>query len=237
MALPFFYIQDYNPSQKEILLDEDTSHHIVQVLRMKEGEMLNLTDGRGTLITAEINHAHKKRCEVIVIDSRFTSHDSRRITIAISLLKNTSRFEWFLEKATEIGVTEIIPLICERTEKQKFRLERMQQICISAMLQSHQCWLTLLHQPLKYEHFISRKEPASTEQKFIAYCAETSDKKPLSIFKPFNPGIILIGPEGDFTHEEVRHALERGFVPVSLGETRLRSETAGMVAAVLLMLG
>ena len=119
MALPFFYIIDYNSTQKEIVLDEDTSRHVVQVLRMKEGEKLNLTDGKGSLITAEIADAHKKHCSVKVIDSLLITHHSRKVTIAISLLKNTSRFEWFLEKATEIGVSEIIPLVCERTEKQK----------------------------------------------------------------------------------------------------------------------
>ena len=120
MTLPFFYIPEYTPSQKEIVLDEDTSRHIVQVLRMTEGEKLNLTDGNGNLITAEIADAHKKHCSVKIIDSLFTTHDSRKVTIAISLLKNTSRFEWFLEKATEIGVSAIVPLICERTENKSF---------------------------------------------------------------------------------------------------------------------
>ena len=115
---------------------------------MKEGEKLNLTDGKGNLITAEITDDHKKHCSVKIIDSRLTTHDSRKVTIAISLLKNTNRFEWFLEKATEIGVSEIIPLICERTEKQKFRYDRMKGICISAMLQSQQCWLPVLHEPI-----------------------------------------------------------------------------------------
>ena len=152
MALPFFYIDDYNSSQKEIVLDEDTSRHVVQVLRMKEGEKLNLTDGKGNLITAEIIDDHKKHCAVKIIDSQLTTHNSRKVAIAISLLKNASRFEWFLEKATEIGVTEIIPLICERTEKQKFRYDRMKGICISAMLQSQQTWLPVLHEPIQFNH-------------------------------------------------------------------------------------
>jgi len=137
MSLPFFYSNEYNTSQKEIVLEEDTSRHVVQVLRMKEGEKLNLTDGKGNLITAEVIDPHKKHCSVKIIDSRLTTHHSRKVAIAISLLKNTGRFEWFLEKATEIGVSEIVPLICDRTEKQKFRYDRMKGICISAMLQSH----------------------------------------------------------------------------------------------------
>ena len=112
MSFPFFYIAEYNPLQKEIVLDEDTSRHVVQVLRMKEGERLNLTDGKGNLLTCEVNDAHKKHCRVNVQHSIFNTQHSRKITIAISLLKNTNRFEWFLEKATEIGVSEIIPMIC-----------------------------------------------------------------------------------------------------------------------------
>jgi len=232
MTLPFFYIADYNSSQKEIILDEDTSRHVVQVLRMQEGEKLNLTDGKGSLITAEVIDAHKKHCSVKIIDSRLIPYDSRKINIAISLLKNTSRFEWFLEKATEIGVSEIIPLICERTEKQKFRYDRMKGICISAMLQSQQTWLPVLHEPKQFSHLAI--EQFDAKQKFIAHCEDSGQKNSLSFFQPFNHSTILIGPEGDFTKDEIKLALENNFVPVSLGETRLRTETAGVVVASLL---
>jgi len=232
MAFSFFYINEYNTSQKEIVLDEDTSRHVVQVLRTKKGEKLNLTDGNGSLITAEVIDAHKKHCVVNVINSRLMSQISRKITIAISLLKSTNRFEWFLEKATEIGVSEIIPLICERTEKQKFRYDRMKGICISAMLQSQQTWLPLLNEPKQFNHLAI--EQFDNQQKFIAHCDESSVKKHLSTFQSFNSSIIIIGPEGDFTKNEIKLALENNFVPVSLGETRLRTETAGIVAASLL---
>jgi len=234
VTLPFFYIGDFNLAQKEIILDEDTSRHVVQVLRMKEGEKLNLTDGNGHLITAEITDAHKKQCAVKVIDSRLTSQVSRKVTIAISLLKNTNRFEWFLEKATEMGVSEIIPLICERTEKQKFRHDRMKGICISAMLQSQQCWLTELHEPAKYIAFIKSLKNNTDATKFIAHCEVATEKQNLSAFKPLNHSTILIGPEGDFTRQEIELALQHKFIQVSLGETRLRSETAGVVASAIL---
>src|SRR4030095_14856049 len=204
MALPFFYISEYVPSQKEIVLDEDTSRHVAQVLRMKEGEKLNLTDGRGNLITAEVIDAHKKHCSVRIIDTRHTASNLRKITIAISLLKNTSRFEWFLEKATEIGVSEIVPLICERTEKQKFRYDRMKGICISAMLQSQQTWLPVLHEPKQFNHLTIQQ--FIQQQKFIAHCNESPDKKQLSTFlqeNRNNTSAILIGPEGDFTKQEI----------------------------------
>ena len=236
MALPFFYIADYNSSQIEIVLDEDTSRHVAQVLRMKEGEKLNLTDGKGNLITAGITDAHKKHCKVNIIDSQFTSHVTRKITIAISLVKNTNRFEWFLEKATEIGISEIIPLICERTEKQKFRFDRMKGICISAMLQSQQCWLPILDEPVKYIEYIKSIKDNAELTKFIAHCEEQNQKNSLSTFQLLNHSTILIGPEGDFTKNEIELALQNNFIPVSLGETRLRTETAGIVAATLLKL-
>jgi len=233
MILPFFYIREYTSFQKEIVLDEDTSRHIVQVLRMKEGEKLNLTDGKGHIITAEIFAAHKKHCTVKIIDSQLTTHNSPKVTIAISLLKNTSRFEWFLEKTTEIGVSEIIPLICERTEKQKFRHDRMQGICISAMLQSQQTWLPVLHEPTQFRDLITRG--FSDYKKMIAHCLEET-KDALAHFQISKSSnqLIAIGPEGDFTKQEIELALENNFIPVSLGETRLRSETAGVVAATLL---
>ena len=232
MALPFFYIETIDTSSKQIVLDEETSRHAVQVLRMKEGEMMNLTDGKGNLITAEISEAHKKHCEVVIQAVSFEPLAAKQITIAISLLKNTNRFEWFLEKATEIGVNEIIPLICERTEKQKFRFDRIKGICISAMLQSQQTWLPELHEPMKFADLQMNKFEGY--KKFIAHCDEFSGKKQLSSFKPLNHSTILIGPEGDFTKSEIELALKNNFIPVSLGDTRLRTETAGVVAATLL---
>jgi 16S rRNA (uracil1498-N3)-methyltransferase len=233
MTLPFFYIENFDAGTKTIVLDEDTSRHVVQVLRMKEGEKLNLTDGKGNLITAEITDAHKKHCDVEIKAVSNEPRVVRQISIAISLLKNTNRFEWFLEKATEIGVSEIIPLICKRTEKQKFRYDRMKGICISAMLQSQQCWLPVLHEPIRFENLVIWK--LDNCQKLIAHCIE-SQKQMLNhqlISKSSNQ-LILIGPEGDFTKEEITLALENNFIPVSLGETRLRTETAGIVAAALL---
>ena len=235
MASPFFYIAEYVSSQKQIVLDEDTSKHMIQVLRMKKGDTLNLTDGKGNLLIAVIADDHKKHCEVNIADSRFMPHDSRKITIAISLLKNSSRFEWFLEKATEIGIHEIIPLICKRTEKQKFREDRMQNIIISAMLQSQQCWLPVLHKPIAYELIFRQEEIIHTSQKFVAHCIEEEKRNlPDLVNETLSSQLILIGPEGDFTGEEVQLAMHNHFDAVSLGETRLRAETAGIVAATIL---
>lgn len=250
MALPFFYINNYNNAQKEIVLDEDTSKHIVQVLRMKAGEQLNLTDGKGNLLICSIADDHKKHCLVKVEETRHlptgqagkaqgtllrqsSGGQARKVSIAISLLKNTNRFEWFLEKATEIGVSEIIPMICERTEKEKFRYERMQGIVISAMLQSQQVWLPVLHEPVSFKQVVDQ---ALQEQKFIAHCIEEEEKRNLEdlVNENLSSQIVLVGPEGDFTSEEIQLAIQRHFDTVSLGVTRLRTETAGIVAAALL---
>src|SRR3954470_14960222 len=123
-------------SGNDITLEEETSKHIVQVLRMAEGEHLLFTDGKGQIVEAEITNPHRKHAAIKILTRRFIEKPSRPVTIAISLLKNASRFEWFLEKATELGTAGIIPMICERTEKQKFRSDRLQNICVSAMLQS-----------------------------------------------------------------------------------------------------
>ena len=228
MALPFFYIAEYT-GQPVMELDEETSRHIVQVLRMKPGESLNLTDGKGHLLTAAITEVHRKSCTVQLQEKQLRPAPARKISIAISLVKNSSRFEWFLEKATEIGVSEILPLICERTEREKFRHDRMNAICISAMLQSQQCWLPLLREPIAFRDLVAADVP---EKRFIAHCEEGGDK--IHLRGSGSAAIILIGPEGDFSPAEIAGALERGFIPVSLGATRLRTETAGVVAAALL---
>ena len=235
MALPFFYTEAIDPGSSSIILNEETSKHIAQVLRMQNRAQLQLTDGKGNLFTVEITDNNKKRCSVTVLKILSIDRSPFNITIAISLIKNSSRFEWFLEKATEIGVTEIIPLICERTEKSAFKPERMKSILISAMLQSQQCWLPVLHEPVRFDHLVMRRFEDSSQ--LIAYCQDDNTKVPLhhQISKLSNQ-LICIGPEGDFTKEETDLAIGHHFIPVSLGNTRLRTETAGVVAASLLCL-
>ena len=233
MSLPFFYKEDLNSSSSDVLLDEATSKHIAQVLRMQNSEQLQLTNGKGILFTAEITDNNRKRCTVKITQQSKIAHLKSQIAIAISLIKNANRFEWFLEKATEIGVTAIIPLICSRTEKQYFRQERMQGILISAMLQSQQTWLPVLHAPTKFNDVIKQ---ATQQQKMIAHCEEGKSKVQLGnqLVNPSTAQLILIGPEGDFTPEEIDQALQNNFIAVALGNTRLRTETAGVVAAALL---
>ena len=231
MALPFFYKADLDLKTTQEILDEDTSKHIVQVLRMQNGEKIQLTDGKGNLYTAEIVDDNRKKCELKILSCSSHPSSSKKITIAISLVKNSTRFEWFLEKATEIGVSEIVPLLCSRTEKQHFRHERMKSILISAMLQSQQTWLPILHEPTKFSNFL---HSAVTGKKFIAHCEAGEPRIELKGYHPFGDSCMLIGPEGDFSLDEIELALENNFLPVTLGNTRLRTETAGVVAAVLL---
>jgi 16S rRNA (uracil1498-N3)-methyltransferase len=233
MALPFFYKADIDVAATAVVLDEDTSKHIVQVLRMQNGEQLQLTDGKGNLFTCEITDNNRKKCIVTTKQTTNNKPPTTNIVIAISLLKNANRFEWFLEKATEIGVTAIIPLICERTEKTAFKFDRMKSILASAMLQSQQCWLPEMGEPVRYKNFIAADNAA---QKFIAHCEDENNKASLSskLLNPSTSKLILIGPEGDFTAAEIETALQNNFIPVSLGNTRLRTETAGIVAATLL---
>jgi 16S rRNA (uracil1498-N3)-methyltransferase len=223
-----------NPDVAEILLDEATSRHISGVLRMKTGEALNITDGLGNIYHCILTDNDKKKSKAEIKSSSFREKKKPTISIGISLLKNPSRFEWFLEKATEIGVQEINPILSERTERSHFRHDRMQQILISAMLQSQQTWLPVLHEPIPYKLLIEQKRDGI--ENLIAHC-EATDKKNLKDFSSDKNKLILIGPEGDFSPSEIQLALENNFTPVSLGNTRLRTETAGMVAACLLALG
>jgi len=217
-----------------VILDEDTSKHIVQVLRMKNGELLQLTDGKGNLFTCEITEDNRKRCAVTIVTTINNQPPTHNISIAISLLKNNNRFEWFLEKVTEIGATTIIPLVCERTEKNAFKSERLKSILVSALLQSQQTRLPVLHEPVKFADFVSK--PFDNYVKLIAHCENEDNKQPITnkLINPLTNKLILIGPEGDFATNEIQLALEHHFIPVSLGNTRLRTETAGVVAAALL---
>jgi 16S rRNA (uracil1498-N3)-methyltransferase len=231
MQMPFFFEENFS-AEENFILSEDTSKHIVQVLRMHENENLLITNGKGQVLTARIIKANKRNTEVQIINKSVRPKLIPEISIGISLIKNINRFEWFLEKAAEIGVAEIIPIICERTEKQHFRNDRMKNIIVSAMLQSQQAWLPVLHEPAKFDVIIKN---SPHQNKYIAHCIDDNKKQLSNEVISKEDQIILIGPEGDFTKEEVTSALKNNYIPVSLGETRLRTETAGIVAAVLLL--
>ena len=227
-TLPLFYFPALHAEQSIVDLNDDIRHHAVTVLRMGEGEQLMLTNGKGLSATATIQTATKKQLAVRL--HNFINYPSadRQLILGISLLKNAARFEWMLEKVTEIGITEIFPLRCERTEKQHYKKERFEQIIISACLQSQQFHFPLLHESIGFQEMLNQQLP---QQKFIAHCID-SEKSLLSSAQ--GDAVLLIGPEGDFTQQEIEQAIALQFIPVSLGNTRLRTETAGVVGAVLM---
>ena len=233
MQLPYFYDSSVAAVNTNLILHEDASKHCVQVLRMKEGDRLQLTNGKGGLFTASITKEDKKHCSVIIEEATFQPQPDKNICIAISLLKNAARWEWFLEKAVEMGIQQIIPLLCDRTEKQHYKEERLHNIVVSAMLQSRQLWLPQLHQPTSLYEVASNSHLFT--QKLIAHCRDDNDRISLSALQIENNVQIVVGPEGDFTEKEIAAALQNNYQPVSLGSTRLRTETAGVVASALLV--
>lgn len=225
--LPFFYHPQLDEEQKMITLDEPTSKHCIQVLRMQEGEQMMLTDGRGKKALVAIIVTDRKRCGVRVDHMDIIQPRPHRFSLGIAFTKNNSRNEWLLEKATEMGIEEIFPLICSRSEKEKFNADRLNGILVAAMLQSQQCYLPVLQGPMALKKLsTSLKE---FDQKVIAHCIDSETRK--FLLEELRPGknvLALIGPEGDFTKEEITLCLDNGFVPVSLGAHRLRTETAGL---------
>ena len=231
MNTPLFFTDLTVASGAEFELDEENSRHAVQVLRMKGDDVVRVTDGKGTMMSARIVAAHKKHCSVRVVSSETQPQLKPRLTIAISLIKNINRFEWFIEKAAELGTAAVIPLISERTEKLNVRTDRLASISKSAMLQSEQSWLTNVHDPTKFAQVVSDSQQ---QQKLIAHCTAGNERHLASIFNAgLEDHILLIGPEGDFSPAEVELATAHGFTGVSLGKTILRTETAGVFGAVI----
>ena len=231
MNLSLFFAAELKSGLKSFELDDDTARHAVQVLRMKAGDKLLLTNGKGLKAEAEVLSAGKKSCLVKIVSEENFSDERLSTCIAISPLKNAARFEWFLEKAAELGIKKIVPLISKRTERQHYKEERWKTILVSAMQQSQQYWLTELSTPVSFDAFI---RDATSSHKFIAHCLPT-EKSELQTIHWNDEALILIGPEGDFTPDEVKHAVEAGYSEVSLGNTRLRTETAAITAAVILI--
>jgi len=209
-------------------LSEEEARHCVQVLRKKVGDILDLVDGAGHFYKGEIMETGKKRCMVNIIERRAMETGRPKLTMAIAPTKNIDRLEWFMEKATEIGIDEVIPLLCTRSERKRIRLDRLEKILVSAMKQSLKAHLPKLRDLSPFKEFI--KEAHHFDHKLIAYCND--DQLPLlqSTYQAGNSALILIGPEGDFHEDEIVLAKAQSFQGISLGKSRLRTETAGLVA-------
>lgn len=221
-----FYEPDL--SGESILLSEEESKHVVRVLRLSAGDKVELLDGNGTRAVAEVNDDHPKRC-VLRIVSRSNEPSGRnfRLHIAVAPTKNMDRIEWFVEKATEIGIDEITFLECEHSERDTIKIDRIEKVAISAMKQSQQSHLPKINALTTFSAFVANCE---AEVKLIAHCVDT-ERKALRDFSFQNKSVvILIGPEGDFSQEEITKAFDSNFVPVVMGSTRLRTETAALYA-------
>jgi 16S rRNA (uracil1498-N3)-methyltransferase len=211
------------------ILDEKESKHCIRVLRMRKESPVRLIDGKGNLYEGRIAVTDPVRC-IIAIDKVIPGFEERRyyLHIAISPLKNPERFEWFIEKSVEIGIDEITPLLCRNSEKHSIKAERINNIIISAMKQSLKAWLTVLNDPVTFEDFIQQEHRG---KRMIAHCSDANEKSSVAeIYTKGSDAVILIGPEGDFSDEEIKLAVEGGFQPVHMGRSRLRTETAGVAA-------
>ena len=213
---------------KTYSLDAEESGHCVRVLRYTRGDEILLTNGQGMTYTAEIINPNPRHCEFTVLTAeKQEKHHSNYIHIAIAPTKNIERIEWFVEKCTEIGVDEITPLLCRFSERKQLRLDRLEKIILSAAKQSLTPYMPKLNGLTDCADFIRN---AKEETKFIAHCYKEDKRELRKEIMPGKSVVVMIGPEGDFSEDEISTALQNGFVPVRLGESRLRTETAGIVA-------
>ena len=225
--MQLFYNSNISIDNTTFNFDKDESRHIVKVLRKKIGDQLHITNGKGWLFIAQLTLADTKHCSVNIISSSLQPKRNFNLHLAVAPTKMNDRYEWFLEKATEIGIEEITPIICDNSERKVVKLERFEKIIQSAMKQSLQCYLPKLNPPISFKNFVNQE---NDDHKFIAHC-EATDKKSLKLqLKIKQNYTILIGPEGDFSNKEIGLALSKSYIPVTLGETRLRTETAALVA-------
>lgn len=210
------------------VLEEEEAQHLFHVLRKKAGDTIRLTDGKGRFYEADIADAGKRQVLARILSvTEVPPLRKARLHVAIAPTKQMERIEWFLEKATEIGIEEITPILCRRSERDSVRADRLEKILVSAMKQSLRATLPLLHPLTRFDDFVKNTPGA---QKFIAWCASEPLPHLKEALRPDQDAVIMIGPEGDFSPEEVQLAYARDFRGVSLGQARLRTETAGLLA-------
>lgn len=226
--MQLFYNSEISSKTTQVTFDKIESKHIVRVLRKKENDVLKITNGKGFLFDAKISFASDKKCIAEIVSSKERPKPwNYHVHIAIAPTKLNDRMEWFLEKATEIGVDEITPIICANSERRIVKLERFEKIIQSAMKQSLKFILPKLNEPVKLNDFLKQ---GIDGQVCIAHCEEQEKTLLQSVVKSSEKTTILIGPEGDFSSEEIKKCLAKNMTPISLGESRLRTETAALVA-------
>jgi 16S rRNA (uracil1498-N3)-methyltransferase len=224
--MQLFYDQHILPETKTHFIEAEESKHILRVLRKQVGDEIYMTNGNGYLFKSVITSISGKKCQVEIVEVTFQEPPKTKLHIAIAPTKSSDRFEFFLEKATEIGISEITPLISKNSERKRLNLARCEKIIQSAMKQSKRVYLPKLNELVKFESFLETLNPKVS--KYIAHCEE-KDKVQLSSVKDSSKDIcFLIGPEGDFTPIEIDIALQSNFKSISLSSKILRTETAGI---------
>jgi len=225
--MQLFYNPDINENTTQFTFKRAESKHIIKVLRKNLADTVHITNGEGWLFTAEISVPNINKCTVKIISKTQQPKRNYKLHLAVAPTKMNDRYEWFLEKATEIGVDSITPIICDRSERKFIKPERFERILQSAMKQSLSCYLPKLNAAISFQDFINQN---FENDLYIAHCEETDRKSLKQQLKPNTDITILIGPEGDFSVKEIAKALKNNFIPVTLGNTRLRTETAAIVA-------
>jgi len=222
-----FYDSEINTETNIFSFDKDESKHIIRVLRKKENDKIFLINGKGFLFRGEIIVASEKKCEVKITDYSFFEPDNYWLHLAVAPTKIIDRYQWFLEKATEIGIHEITPIICEHSERKIVKTERLEKTIISASKQSLQYYIPKINQPKSFSDFIKSEKQG---QLYIAHCQEFEKSALIQQAIPNGKITILIGPEGDFSKQEIQNAISIGYKSISLGSNRLRTETAAIYA-------
>lgn len=227
MSIPLFYTSGTLEPQSQYVLEPEESFHAIKVLRMKQGDELDITNGNGIRGRARIVQLTKHDCIINLETVQIVPPRPYHLHIAIAPTKNIDRFEWFLEKATELGIEEITPLLCEHSERRSVKEERCKKILLSAMKQSEQAWLPVLNELTTFDVLLKNNRNTLN---YIAWCGTGLESYLANVYTTGTDALVLIGPEGDFSEKEVEMALGQGFIPVNLGPNRLRTETAGLVA-------
>lgn len=224
------YFSGYIDQLNSFPLPEEEARHLIKVLRHQSGDRIILTDGSGKFFKAIIESISSKQC-IVKIEDVLPQPALRnyQLHLAVAPPKNNERFEWFLEKATEIGIDEITPILCRHSERKELKLERMNKILISALKQSWNGKLPQLNSMIEYDKLIAS---GFTGPRYI--CTMEAEKKLGDCYLPGENALVMIGPEGDFHATEIEHAIQSGFIPVSLGNSRLRTETAALLVCAIL---
>jgi 16S rRNA (uracil1498-N3)-methyltransferase len=225
--MQLFYNPNINETTDSFTFDKEESKHIIKVLRKKSGDILFVTNGLGFLFKTEIVVGTDNKCTVRIIGFEKSEAPKYYLHLAVAPTKMNDRYEWFLEKATEIGISEITPIICDHSERKFVKTDRFDKILQSAMKQSLQYYLPKLNEPIAFKDYIKQNKEGLL---LIAHCEETDKKSLKSLVNPNDKVTLLIGPEGDFSTKEIALAIENNFIPITLGKTRLRTETAAIVA-------